>query len=265
MRYFLSFLIVLFSFLESKASDKNLNEAFDKSLGRLNTIALLNEYIDSCALAQKVAANSKAEVFLVNDVIERKFYHGYSYYTQKDNFLAYLAGEYVWDHLSAIVLPDDIVKHGMAACSQQAMVMMEVLSLRGYKVRNLGLTGHYILEVFYDNAWHIFDPNHEPKYQGIPHDSLDAFLENGLISESYSRTLTPERVKEVFTNIQVGQVDAEPAKNARLFHSVTKAVSQYFILILIGFLLTLLYFFKKRKQKKLNSRLIANQHRPVAR
>lgn len=265
MRYLLFFLIILFSFLESKANDKEPNEAFDQSLGRLNTIDLLNDYIDSCAVVQKVPAYSEQEVFLVNNVIERKFYHGYSHYSFQENILANFAGQYIWDHLSAIVIPDDLVKHPMAACSQQAIVMMEVLKQRGYKVRKLGLTGHYILEVYYNNAWHIFDPNKEPKYQGIPHDSLNAFLNNGYISESYSKSLSPEDVKKIFTNIHVGKVNSVPAKNARIFHLVTKFISRNFLLILVGFCLAIFYVVKRRKQKKQESRLKTQQHKPVAR
>jgi hypothetical protein len=250
MRCLLLSLFLLLAFLQGRAGTGENREAFDHSLARLNTIALLNGYIDSCAIVQKVPAFSAKEVFLVNDIIQRKFYHGYSYYSMQDNFLAYLAGKYIWGDLSAIVIPEDLVKHQMAACSQQAIVMMAVLKQRGYKVRKLGLTGHYILEVFYNNQWHVFDPNHEPKYQGIPHDSINALLANGLIIESYSKTLKPEQVKEVFKKLEVGKVNSVPAKNARIFHTVTKAISQNFILVTLGFFFGLLHFYKKKKQKK---------------
>lgn len=263
MRYLLFFFVIFFGFNYSEAKEIEPDEAFDKSLIRLNTIALLNEYIDSCANARNVPANSRKEVFLVNDIIERKFYHGYSNYTSNDNFLAYLAGKYVWDHLSAIVLPEDLVKHEMAACSQQAIVMMEVLKQRGYQVRKLGLTGHYILEVFYNNKWHIFDPNHEPKYQGIAHDSLNLLLESGFINESYSKTLEPERVKQVFANMEVGNVNSVPAKNARIFHIVTKFISEN-IVFFVGCFAFLIYLVVKwSKNQKKSEELARLQRRSV--
>lgn len=263
MRYLLFFFMTLFSIYASEGKEIAPNEAFDRSLLRLNTIDQLNAYIDSIASARNVPPNSRKEVFLVNDIIERKFYHGYSRYSIKDNFLAYLAGEYVWDHLSAIVLPEDLVKHEMAACSQQAIVMMEVLKQRGYKVRKLGLTGHYVLEVIYNNKWHIFDPNHEPKYQGIAHDSLNLLLESGFINDSYSKTLEPERIKEIFTNIEVGKVNSVPAKNARIFHIVTKFLSEN-IVFFVGCMAVLIFLFVKRsKNRKKYKQLARLQRRSV--
>jgi hypothetical protein len=263
MRYLLFFFVTAFSIQSSLANEVEPKEAFDRSLGRLNSIASLNAYIDSCAASREVPAKSRKEVFLVNEIIERKFYHGYSHYTSEDNFLAYLAGKFVWNHLSAIVLPEDLVKHEMAACSQQAIVMMEVLKQRGFNVRKLGLTGHYVLEVFYNDNWHMFDPNHEPKHQGIAHDSLDVLLESGFINESYSRTLEPERVKEVFTNIREGEINTEPAQNARLFHIFTKFISDNILLLVTGNAFLLFLFVKRRKEQKKFEELARLQRRRV--
>src|SRR5688572_7547828 len=43
-------------------------------------------------------------------ILRKRFYHGFSHYSFGENALAYFSG-YVWDHLSAIVIPDDILKH----------------------------------------------------------------------------------------------------------------------------------------------------------
>jgi hypothetical protein len=47
-------------------------------------------------------------------------------------------GEFVWSHLSAIVLPEDILKYPMAACSQQSIIMMECFKKIGVDYRKVG-------------------------------------------------------------------------------------------------------------------------------
>src|SRR2546423_10838183 len=71
-------------------------------------------------------------------IIRKRFYHGYSYYKIKDNPIAFLSGMLIWNNLSAIVLPDDILKHPMAACSQQSIVLMEVFKKKGINFRKVG-------------------------------------------------------------------------------------------------------------------------------
>ena len=69
--------------------------------------------------------------------------------------------------LSAIVVPDDILKYPLAACSQQSIVGMKVLMDKGFNIRRVGfddpvIGGHFCYEVNYGNDWHFFDPNREP-------------------------------------------------------------------------------------------------------
>jgi hypothetical protein len=256
IRLLILILLFLSGILTTKAQIVDGSEKYDKSLARLNSIEKLNAYIDSCVRVQNIEALSKEEIFLVNEIIEQKFYHGYSHYSFENNWIAYLTGKYIWDHLSAIVIPDDLVKHGMAACSQQAIVMMEILKQRGFEVRKLGLTGHFILEAFYDKEWHIFDPNKEPEFQGASHDSLDTFLNNGYLTKAYSAKATPEAVKKMFSNRQVGQVNEFPAKNARLFHWVTGSLSKYFIRLFFLSILGVSFIIKKLERNRTKKQLL---------
>src|SRR4051812_18987448 len=61
--------------------------------------------------------NSLAYYNYIADIVRKRFYHGYSRYTMSDNPIAAVAGNVFWDHLSAIVIADDIMKHPMAACN----------------------------------------------------------------------------------------------------------------------------------------------------
>ena len=79
----------------------------------------------------------------------------------------YLA-PFIKKDLSAIVIPNDILKQPMAACSQQSIIGMEVFKRKGFKVRKVGFFydgygGHFCFEAFFYNRWHFFDPDLEPK------------------------------------------------------------------------------------------------------
>jgi hypothetical protein len=232
---FLVFLLISAIF-NSEIKAQTLDEKYNPTLGHLNSLEKLNTYIDSIVHAQNIIRNSSKEVFLVNKVIEDRFYHGFSHYSIKDNFIAFLAGKYIWENLSAVVISDDILKHPQAACSQQAIVMMELLKYRGYPVRKLHLSNHFILEVFFDNDWKVFDPNKEPTLQGFSHNSIPLHLQNGDLNKAYN-SMSEKEVNYMYKITKVGKVNEFPARNARIFHLVTKYLSQYFLV----FLTTLLF------------------------
>src|SRR5258706_13954222 len=81
---------------------------------------------------------------LIAETIRKRFYHGYSYYNMADNPIAFLAGKFS-GNLSAIVIPDDIMKHPMAACSQQAIVLTEIFKRTGVNFRKVTFDHHYTL------------------------------------------------------------------------------------------------------------------------
>jgi len=54
---------------------------------------------------------------VVSGVISEKFYHGYSYYGKGHNVFAKMFEPFLFEGVSAIVIPDDIVKYPNAACS----------------------------------------------------------------------------------------------------------------------------------------------------
>jgi len=89
-----------------------------------------------------------------SQILRGRFYHGYSYYELGQNSLGYLFAPLIKKDLSAIVIPNDIFKHPMAACSQQSIVGMEVFKTKGIKVRKIGFFadgygGHFLFEALF--------------------------------------------------------------------------------------------------------------------
>ncbi len=239
----------------------NGKEAYDPSLQWLNTLDKLEKYCDSIYRSRTSGEapvrqdNIYAEI--TSDVVRNRFYHGYSLYGFSNNYMAMLFSEISIDGLSAIVVPDDILKYPFAACSQQSIVMMDLLRRKGYDIRKIGFqgkkAGHFCFEVKYSGGWHFFDPDMEPDMALL--NSLDrpgiAYLagHRELLLKAY-RQYPSELVLDLFPNYSYGRPNEAVAPRAMLFQQVTKFLSYT---IWSFFLLT--FIWARRKYKRMSSEM----------
>lgn len=219
-------------------------EKFDPSLSRINTIDKLEQYIDSTATAKQLAPHSLDYAIAICDAINYRFYHGFSHFSLSENWIAALSERVVGFGLSAKVKPNDIMQHDYAACSQQSMVMMEILKRNHFNYRKVGFPHHFALEVQVDNKWYYFDPNMEPNI------SKEERLEENWkccadnLKKYYDTTRFKDLDWKFGKNLKVTQdkVNQSYAGNARLFQSTTALLSR----IMWCFPLLLL-FYRSRK------------------
>ncbi len=214
----------------------NKVEDYDPALQRLNTLDKLEAYCDSI-----YRQNNQGQLTIRDDgtypeiasaVVRNRFYHGYSVYGFSNNFMAMLFSQISIEGLSAIVLPDDILKYPFAACSQQSIVMMDLLRRKGFAIRKVGFKGkkygHFCFEANYQGTWHFYDPNMEPDVK-----TLNAYNRPGIaflaghrdiLLKAYHR-YPEELVLDVFPNYFYGRPNEAAAPRARLFQQVTKFLS----------------------------------------
>jgi hypothetical protein len=230
------FAISLLSFLSKPKAEnyaKNLGhpwEEYDSGyFKRFQTVKSIIDYADAAPKAGK--KNSLQYYNLVAETLRKRFYHGYSYYNFSDNPLAYLTGQYSWSHLSAIVIPDDILKHPMAACSQQSLVLIEIFKRNKISYRKIAFNGHFALEGFIDNQWRFFDTNMEPSLSSA-RKSVDALETKGNIYLAYANTgLGLGYLQHVLGKPIHGSVNETLALKAKIFHQVCfLLVSKWFLL-----------------------------------
>lgn len=242
------FLTILFLIKKNNVFDQfnpdrpvyNGKEEYDPSLQRLTSVSMLEQYCDSLYEAQKAShAPSPYESSypeIVGAAVRKKFYHGYSTYGYSDNYMARLLEPLTGKNAAAIVIPDDIMKYPYAACSQQSIVMMELLRRKGFTTRKVGFSskeygGHFSFEVFYDGGWHYFDPNQEPD-----RDILNAYHRPGIaylashqeILVAAYKNWEPAKVKAVLLNYSLGKPNRFEAPNARMYQQATKVLSYIF-------------------------------------
>lgn len=183
----------------------------------------------------------------LNKILKRRFIHAYSVYTTRENWIAVLAGRFVWADLAAKVIPNEIIQGKVAACSQVSIIFMDACSKLGIHSRKVGMMGHYALETFADGEWHFFDADMKPNFAAIKgHKSLEKILSKREHFRLYANTpCSPQRIATLFSKIHYGIPNENPAPRASLFHVVTKAISHWGWLVpLIGAI-----FLISRKEK----------------
>ena len=210
-------------------------EAFDPALvDKLRTIDDVLKYTDSSCTGQK--RQSLNYVRFLSRTFSERFYHGYSYYNFQDNWIAYLSGKIIWSHLSAIVLPNDILKHPQAACSQVSIVLAEALKRIRVPYRKVALKNHFVLEAYIDDHWYLFDANMEPHFPKGRKSVAELKAAHELY-EGYKGKLSPEKVDETFSVIKYGKTNEILAPNASIYHKVTAVLSFLLPLFMMIYLL----------------------------
>lgn len=233
------------------------NEEFDSKIATINSIEKALIYIDSVVLInEETNFDTLLYVQTASSFTKRKFFHGLAKYKFSENWIAVIGANCFWSHLSAIVDPDDIIKHTEALCSQQSIVFMEILKRRGIKSRSVGLgyqegPGHFLTEVFYEGQWHLYDVNKEPKWSKIKnhHMSMDYYISNkDTLFVVYEDQMEKDLYNKIMERVQFGTPDKFPAKKMFLFHKITGAIT--YILPIFFFVSALYIFYKNERPKR---------------
>lgn len=230
-------------------------EAYDPSLARLNTIKKLKYYCDSLyarrypgSIDQNDSGFSARYAELISAVAREKFFHGYSSYGFSNNYMALLLEPLFNKWLSAIVIPDDIVKYPFAACSQQSIVMMRLFASKGIPTRKVVFDGgekyggHFCFEAFYGNAWHFFDPDKEPNaglLNSLGRPDIQTLAANDSILVSVYSHLSADNAIGLYKNYFYGQLNEAEAPRASIYQKVTKVLSYIFWIFPLAALLWL--------------------------
>jgi len=226
-------------------------EKFDPSLSRINSVNSFISFCDSLnGGAIILPTDSGRYANMVARVIKYRFVHGYTWYHLGQNYMATILAPLVHRDLSAIVVPDDILKYPKAACSQQSLIGMHVLKDKGFIIRKVGFYdsiygGHFCYEAKYNGSWHFFDPNREP--------DENILLNNGRPSIEYLNHHKDILIKAyphdsagfvtaLYSTYSYGKEGKIPGGNAILFQTATKFLS-YSLWIFFA----LLYLFLKKK------------------
>jgi hypothetical protein len=190
----------------------------------------------------------------VNQVVQERFFHGTSELTYRENWLAWLAGA-GWLDLRVPVMPDDILQHRRAICSQQAIVFMELLRRHGlqyasvlisWPAANGGSAGHFAVAAKVDGRWLYFDPDQEARQAGVP---IERVMDGSALAALYRDKpgfLAGLREAAARGQIRLAHVNAFPAPRGGLFQTATRLLSAYGWLLFA--MLALPWLFEERRR-----------------
>jgi len=203
-------------------------EKFDASLSHLNSIDKLDQYIDKVAAEKNAKPHSIEYAVIVEDVIARRFYHGFSHQSLSENFIAAVSEKTIGYGLSCKVKPEEIMQHENAACSQQSMVMMEIFKRKNINYRSVGFPHHFAMEAFVDDHWYYMDANMEPNISMAERKEESWKCCADKLKQYYDK----DRFRDLdfkFGNGQtttLGVINEQPAKNAKIFQTATGYASK---------------------------------------
>lgn len=229
----------------------NGKERFHPGLNNINSIDKLEIYIDGAASMEKIDTHSAEYIQLISYIISCRFYHGFSHFKLSENWIAAVGEKVTGIGLSCKVQPEEILQNAYAACSQQALVMMEILKRKQIDYRKVGFPHHYALEVKNNGRWYYFDPNMEP-YMNLHQRLHESWKENNDTLKQYYDPAKHDNLSYQFgkgQKAEFGPVNEVPAKNLRFFQSTTGILSKtLWIVPLLG-----LVYARRRSSKKVYS------------
>ena len=231
-------------------------EKFDEKAQSIQTINSLIKVIDDSARSKNIKEKTLDYNEIITLKIKQRFRHGYSHYALNENWIACLSGYFIWRDLSAIVDPEDLMKYPNAACSQQSIIMMEILKIKNIPFCKVGWNHHFTLCAWVENGWHYYDPNMEPIITIEQRKFNDNFLNIEFLAQIYKGRINKNEINGALGVPQLGKFNEFPAPRALIFHKATKIISITFWLL---FLIPVIFWYRpihilrnKYKRKKTN-------------
>jgi len=222
-------------------------ERFHPVLSSINSIDKLEKYVDDIAASKHIDFKTPEYTLLLTYIISCRFYHGFSHWNLNENWIASIGEKVTGIGLSCKVQPDMIMLHPYAACSQQALVMMEILRRKKIAYRKVGFPHHYALEVNNNGSWYYFDPNMEPNMNLKQRLHENWKESNDSLKKFYDASIHKDLAYQFGNGIksEFGPVNEIPARRLNLFQNITGILSK----TLWCFPLLIL-FVKIRREKK---------------
>jgi hypothetical protein len=217
-------------------------EAWKPRLADVKTVDDALKILPSYAAREHGSRDARI-AFGIDRFVRDRFLHGPSLLNVRHNWLAGLAG-LVWINLRMPVLPDEILHHRRAICSQQAIVFMALLKHSGIDYGSVliawpeggeGEAGHFAVAARVDGRWLYFDPDQEA---AVPATPLQSVIDGSALPRLYGAKpalLARMRAAAAEGRIRLARVDQDPAPRGALFQRVTRWLSAYGWL-LFGFL-----------------------------
>jgi len=207
--------------------ERRAGEQFSPEVAELDTVGQLLDRLE-----EEVAVSSGEDldvVIALDDLMRRKFLHGYTAMQWYDNWVLSVIHRVVPEkELMGYLDPDEIASRDLGICSQQAILFQHLASSLGYRVGSVrfflpGLP-HFASAVEVDGEWYLFDSNAEPSYDRRDAGVLEALLRRdvGVIADLYGEEAA---IGAELGEVTLSDIDAFPATTGRRIQQASAALS----------------------------------------
>lgn len=136
--------------------------------------------------------------------VSSRFSHGVTLHTPFSNWMLWTLGK-AHPALGALRNPVSLLKRSESAlCGDISFVLMKLAQRAGIRARHVGLFGHVVMEAWYDDGWHMYDPD----YEVVPLEDSGAVLgvtamsgDEAMVHKVYSAKLT--NISRVQTIVEI--------------------------------------------------------------
>lgn len=170
---------------------KKITEDYDDVLLFINSEKRLDSIVKG--ELNKSKSDTAHTILFLHNILRKRFYHSYSELTWQQNWVATICSKLFWKDFKYPVVPEDILKHPMASCSQQGLVFQDQLQKMGVKYSTIAFypnqqvnSGHYAVSAFYGKKWHYYDSNLEPTITDSTMPDLETIIKKGLYKTMYA-------------------------------------------------------------------------------
>lgn len=143
-----------------KSSGPRSWEKFDTKLVN-KTPDFLSLQKETRLLTNHTTSEQQKMLILYDKVAQRFTHTEIAQYNIFSNWFLWLLG-HLYPSFSYIGKPEILLQYGHSAlCSQQTYILQVLAGYAGIHNRKVDLSGHVVMEAWYDNDWHLFDPDME--------------------------------------------------------------------------------------------------------
>ena len=105
--------------------------------------------------------DEKEKIIILYEVVIERFCHGIASHNLFSNWILF-GTSLIFPQTGAMSDPNLILRKGNGViCSQISDILVQVAKRNGILARNFGLNGHVVIEAWFENGWHCFDPDLE--------------------------------------------------------------------------------------------------------
>ncbi len=157
------------------------------------------------------------QMFILYDLVARRFTGGNAQHSIWSNWVQWTARQALGNRYPAVGMmfnPDNVLKYGHSGfCAAQSFVLVRLAKQAGIRARHVGLASHVVMEAWYDNDWHMYDPYLEviggPDPQHVH--SVELLMDNlDRPLSLYKDRLQPELIRRIFGRRDLVNFISEP-------------------------------------------------------